>query len=99
MRAALPTLGHGGSVTLTSGAAAYHGGAGRLLGATVSGAVITAARSLAAELAPVRVNAVAPGIVRTPLWADLPDQARNGLFASAGEGTLIGRVAEPEEVA
>ena len=99
VRAALPTLDPAGSITLTSGAAAYHGGTGRLLGATVSGAVITATRSLAVELAPIRVNAVAPGIVRTPLWAALPQDARDGLFAGAGGATLLGRVAEPEDVA
>ncbi|TKA02176.1 Rossmann-fold NAD(P)-binding domain-containing protein [Actinacidiphila oryziradicis] len=52
VRLALPTLSRSGSVTLTSGAAAFHGGTGRLLGATVSGALIAAGRSLAAELAP-----------------------------------------------
>jgi NAD(P)-dependent dehydrogenase (short-subunit alcohol dehydrogenase family) len=99
VRAALPTLRSSGSVTLTSGAAAYRGGAGRLLGAAVSGAVISAARSLAAELAPVRVNVVAPGIVRTPLWSGMPDEDREKLFAWAGKETLLGRVAEPEDVA
>ncbi|MEV4346972.1 SDR family oxidoreductase [Actinoplanes sp. NPDC049596] len=51
VRAARPTLDGHGSITLTAGAAAFHGGPGRLLGSTVSGAVITAARSLAIELA------------------------------------------------
>lgn len=99
VRAALPTLSGTGSVTLTSGAAAFHGGTGRLLGTTVSAAVIAAARSLAAELAPIRVNVVAPGIVRTPLWSSLPLEAQEALFARAGGETLLGRVAEPEDVA
>ncbi|TQS45879.1 SDR family oxidoreductase [Cryptosporangium phraense] len=86
VRLALPTLSPTGSVTLTSGAAAFHGGPGRLLGSTVSGAVITAARSLAVELAPIRVNVVAPGIVRTPLWAGAPED----VLASA---------AQPDDVA
>lgn len=93
VRIALPTL--TGSVTLTSGAAAFHGGPGRLLGATVSGAVITAARSLAVELAPIRVNVVAPGIVRTPLWSGTPES----LFERAAGQTLLGRVATPEDAA
>jgi NAD(P)-dependent dehydrogenase (short-subunit alcohol dehydrogenase family) len=99
VRMALPTLRSSGSVTLTSGAAAYRGGAGRLLGAAVSGAIISAARSLAAELAPTRVNVVAPGVVRTPLWSGMPPEEQEELFAWAAGQTLIGRVSEPEDVA
>jgi NAD(P)-dependent dehydrogenase (short-subunit alcohol dehydrogenase family) len=95
VRIALPTLNGTGSVTLTAGAGAFRGGAGRLLGSTIGGAVITAARSLAAELAPVRVNVVAPGLVRTPLWSDMPPE----FLDRAGGATLLGRVAEPEDVA
>jgi NAD(P)-dependent dehydrogenase (short-subunit alcohol dehydrogenase family) len=95
VRLALPTLSSSGSVTLTSGAAAFRGGPGRLVGAAVSGAVIAAGRSLAVELAPIRVNVVAPGIVRTPLWSGTPAEILDGL----GAGTLLGRVAEPEDVA
>jgi NAD(P)-dependent dehydrogenase (short-subunit alcohol dehydrogenase family) len=99
VRAALPTLRPDGSVTLTSGTAAYRGGAGWLLGAAVCGAVVSATRSLAAELAPVRVNAVAPGVVRTPLWSGLDEPAREAMYAASGAGTLLGRVAEPADVA
>ncbi|MER6952376.1 SDR family oxidoreductase [Streptomyces sp. NPDC000618] len=99
VRRALATLHGSGSVTLTSGAAAFHGGTGRLLGSTVSAAVIAAARSLAAELAPLRVNVVAPGVVRTPLWSNMPEQAQKLLFDRAGGDTLLGRVADPEDVA
>lgn len=95
VRVALPTLSPAGSVTLTAGAAAFRGGTGKLLGSTIGGAVIAAGRSLAVELAPIRVNVVAPGIVRTPLWAGVPEP----FFAGAGAGTLLGRVAEPEDVA
>ncbi|MET0424448.1 MAG: SDR family oxidoreductase [Actinoplanes sp.] len=99
VRHALPTLHPTGSVTLTSGAAAFRGGPGKLLGSTVSAAVIAAARSLAAELAPIRVNVVAPGIVRTPLWSAMPPETQQAFFTQAGGATLLGRVAEPEDVA
>jgi len=95
VRAALPSLSTTGSVTLTSGAAAFRGGPGKLLGAAVSGAVVAAARSLAVELAPIRVNVVAPGIVRTPLWSGTPEE----VFDRAGLDTLLGRVAGPQDVA
>ncbi|GLY19711.1 short-chain dehydrogenase [Kineosporia sp. NBRC 101677] len=99
VRLALPTLRKNGSITLTSGAGAYAGGAGRLLGATVAGSVITAGRSLAIELAPIRVNVVAPGLVRTPLWSDLPESAAEQFFAQAATHTLTGRVPTAEDVA
>nr|WP_221349442.1 SDR family oxidoreductase [Streptomyces sp. REN17] len=54
-----------------------------------------AARSPAVELAPIRVNAVAPGVVRTPLWEGAPDR----LFGQLAGETLLGRVADPEGVA
>lgn len=99
VRLALPTVSRSGSITLTSGSAAYRGGAGLVLGAAVSGAMISAGRSLAIELAPIRVNVVAPGVVRTPLWSGMPDDAQAKLFAWADSQTLLGRIAVPEDVA
>lgn len=101
VRLAVPNIRPGGSVTLTSGTAAYQGGAGWLLGATVSGATISAAKSLAVELAPVpvRVNVVVPGIVRSPLWSRLPETEREAMYENAGRLIPLGRVAEVEDVA
>ncbi|MFR9803737.1 SDR family oxidoreductase [Pseudonocardia sp. RS010] len=99
VRAALPALKSTGSVTLTSGAAAYLGGPGRVLNAAVGGAIISAGQSLASELGPIRVNVVVPGIVRTPLWDRMPQETQDEMFANAGSQTLVGRVAEAEEVA
>jgi NAD(P)-dependent dehydrogenase (short-subunit alcohol dehydrogenase family) len=99
VRAALSSLRPTGSITLTAGSVAYRGGPGMVLGAAMSGAVISAARSLASELAPRRVNVVALGIVRTPLWSGMTADEQKSLFASAADKTLVGRVAEPEDVA
>ncbi len=99
VRASLSSLRPAGSITLTAGSVAYRGGPGTLLGAAMSGAVISAARSLANELAPRRVNVVALGIVRTPLWSGMTEEERTSLFASAGNNTLVGRVPEAEDVA
>ncbi|MDT4979581.1 MAG: hypothetical protein QOG07_1460, partial [Pseudonocardiales bacterium] len=79
VRLAMPHLRPGGSVTLTSGTAAYRGGAGWFLGSAASGAIVSAARSLAVELAPIRVNVVAPGVVRSPLWTALPGADREAM--------------------
>ena len=54
---------------------------------------------MAVELAPVRVNIVSPGVVKTPLWREMPDQARQALYASEARRLPVGHVADPQEVA
>ncbi|SDZ51047.1 SDR family oxidoreductase [Herbiconiux ginsengi] len=99
VRAALPTLAPSGSITLTSGSAAHRSGAGWVLGAAASGAMISATRSLAVELAPIRVNVVAPGVVRSPLWAGLSAAEQEAMYAGVGASVPLGRVAEVDDVA
>jgi NAD(P)-dependent dehydrogenase (short-subunit alcohol dehydrogenase family) len=65
----------------------------------VCGAVEALTRALAVELAPIRVNAIAPGVVRTDLWRDLSESERAELYAGVGAGLPVGRVGEPEEIA
>jgi NAD(P)-dependent dehydrogenase (short-subunit alcohol dehydrogenase family) len=99
VRLAVPHLSEHGSITLTSGTAAFKGGPGWTLGAAASGAVISAVRSLAVELAPVRVNAVAPGVVRSPLWSGMSEADRESMYRATGERLPLGRVAEVDDVA
>ena len=55
-------------------------------------------RTLAVELAPLRVNVVAPGVVRSPLWDAMAEDDRQAMYD--GLATLpAGRVAEVEDVA
>lgn len=58
-------------------------------------ALQSAAQGLAQALAPVRVNVVAPGPIRTPMWGDLNAQD----LARIAAGTLLGRMGEPADVA
>jgi NAD(P)-dependent dehydrogenase (short-subunit alcohol dehydrogenase family) len=53
---------------------------------------------MAVELAPVRVNVVAPGIVRTPIWDRLPEEQREAYFEARGAALPVGKVGEPADV-
>ncbi|WP_369374111.1 SDR family oxidoreductase [Promicromonospora sp. Populi] len=99
VRLAVPHLRDHVSVTLTSGTAAFKGGPGWTLGAAASGATVSAVRSLAVELAPVRVNAVAPGVVRSPLWSGMSEQDREEMYRATGATLPLGRVAAVDDVA
>jgi NAD(P)-dependent dehydrogenase (short-subunit alcohol dehydrogenase family) len=89
----------GGSIVLTHGIAGARPQAGWAVGAAVCGAMDAMTRALAVELAPVRVNAVSPGFVRTPLWNPIPEAEREALFREAGDKLLTKRVGEATEIA
>jgi NAD(P)-dependent dehydrogenase (short-subunit alcohol dehydrogenase family) len=83
-------------ITAASARAAFAGAAGL---AAVNGALEAMIRPLAIELAPVRINAVSPGIIDTPWWDALPADQRAALFASAAAITPVRRVGRPQDVA
>jgi NAD(P)-dependent dehydrogenase (short-subunit alcohol dehydrogenase family) len=89
----------GGSIVLTTGIAGARPRKGWVFGASVCGAMEALTRALAVELAPIRVNAVSPGIVRTNLWQNIPEQDREKMFASVGAALPVGRVGEPGDIA
>jgi NAD(P)-dependent dehydrogenase (short-subunit alcohol dehydrogenase family) len=88
-----------GSITLISAASARSAYAGTVVLAAANGAIERLVSPLAAELAPVRVNAVAPGAIDTPWWGFLDSEARAEQFAAIGAGLPAGRVGTAEEVA
>jgi NAD(P)-dependent dehydrogenase (short-subunit alcohol dehydrogenase family) len=83
-------------ITAMSARAAFPGASGL---AAVNGALEAMVRLLAVELAPVRVNAVSPGVIDTPWWDVLPADQRTGLFASLAAAAPVKRVGRPEDVA
>jgi NAD(P)-dependent dehydrogenase (short-subunit alcohol dehydrogenase family) len=89
----------GGSITLTSSTIPRRPTLGFAVGASVSYAVEGLARALAVELAPIRVNTVAPGITRTPIFDRLPEEQREAFFAARGAAMPTGRVSEASDVA
>jgi NAD(P)-dependent dehydrogenase (short-subunit alcohol dehydrogenase family) len=94
-----PSIREGGSITLTSGSARTRPGAGWSVPASICGAVTSLAKALAVELAPLRVNSVEPGVVRSPLWSGMSREDQDGLFAQQAEVVPVGRVGEVEDVA
>ena len=88
-----------GSVVLTTGIAGQRPHKGWVIAASVCGTIEALTRALALELAPIRVNAVSPGVVRTNLWQNMPEAERENLFASMGSKLPVGRVGEPHDIA
>lgn len=99
VQAALPHLAPTGSITLLSAITARTGMPGTAGVAAINGAVEALVRPLAAELAPIRVNGVSPGIVDTPWWSGLPDDARSDYFATAAGVLPTRRIATADDVA
>ena len=99
-QAAAPRLADGGSITYISGIAAYRPALGGSLAATVNGALESMVRALALELAPVRVNAVSPGWVDTPVWERIaPAEVKRARLAEMASRLPGKRNGRPEDAA
>ncbi|UOQ69910.1 SDR family oxidoreductase [Hymenobacter volaticus] len=96
---ATPHLRSGGSIVLTSGIASLRPGKGWAVAASICGAIEALTRALAVELAPIRVNAVVPGVVKTDIWASLPVADREAMYAGLAQTLPVGKVAEAGAVA
>jgi NAD(P)-dependent dehydrogenase (short-subunit alcohol dehydrogenase family) len=99
VKAARPHLSRDGSIVLTSGGAAHRPFPGFVAGASICAAIEAAARTLAVELAPIRVNVVVPGFVDTPLWSNIPPEPRAQMFREAAAKLPVGRVGTPDDLA
>ena len=96
---ASPHIRKTGSIVLTHGIAGRRPMAGWSVGASICGAMESLTRALAVELSPVRVNAVSPGFVRTPLWNDIEETARETMYREAGAKLLTKKVGDPAQIA
>ncbi|MDE1148170.1 MAG: SDR family oxidoreductase [Azospirillaceae bacterium] len=97
-RAIAPRLADGGSLTVTAGAGGRpHSASGAIVGNAAIGMLV---QGLAVELAPrLRVNAVAPTWMDTPLWRDVPREQVEQTKAHFNGLIPLGRTARVEEVA
>jgi NAD(P)-dependent dehydrogenase (short-subunit alcohol dehydrogenase family) len=99
IKSAASHISDGGSIALTTGTVGQRPVPGAALAAAGAGAAEGLVRGLAAELAPVRVNAVRAGAIRTPLWDGVPEPQREAVFARLAQRTLLGRMGDPDEIA
>ena len=90
---------NGGSITFMSGTSAWKPTGGSSVGAASCGAVEAFARSLAIELAPIRVNTIAPGFIDTPLIDELVGTLKTALFEREASRLPVKRIGTPEDIA
>ncbi|MGZ4468966.1 MAG: SDR family oxidoreductase [Nocardioidaceae bacterium] len=67
--------------------------------AAVNAALEAFGKANALDLAPVRVNVVAPGLVDTPAYDAVPEEIRRGMYASYAAAVPAGRVGTAADVA
>lgn len=98
VQAALPHLKEGDAIVNTTSVTAYRGSAGLLDYSSTKGAIVAFTRSLSGNLADkgIRVNAVAPGPIWTPL---IPSTFDSGKVRKFGKDAPLGRPGQPCEVA
>jgi NAD(P)-dependent dehydrogenase (short-subunit alcohol dehydrogenase family) len=89
----------GGSLTLVTGYLSIRPRPNSAIVSVANGALESLARALALELAPVRVNAVSPGIIDTPIRAAMPEAARLDMLAKTAASLPVGRVGVGEDIA
>jgi NAD(P)-dependent dehydrogenase (short-subunit alcohol dehydrogenase family) len=99
LQAALPRLRAGGSVTLVTAASARAAFPGSAALGAVNGALEAIVPTLAVELAPVRINAVCPGVIDTHWWDAMPPDQRRGYFDAVAAASPVRRVGAPRDVA
>jgi NAD(P)-dependent dehydrogenase (short-subunit alcohol dehydrogenase family) len=94
-----PRINEGGSFVLFSGVAAFKIAVGTLAVAITNGAADTLTRSLALELAPIRVNAISPGVIDTGAWDALGEQGKTDMFRDQGERNPTRRIGNADDIA
>jgi NAD(P)-dependent dehydrogenase (short-subunit alcohol dehydrogenase family) len=85
------------SLLLFSGQVGWRPSRGNIVTGITNGAAGFAARHLAAELAPVRVNAISPGIIDSGAW-DAKGPDRDGFLTAAAAKTLVSRTGTVRDI-
>ena len=103
VQAAAAHMNDNGSIILNGSVISVLGNPGYAAYAASKAGVRAMARVMASELSPrgIRVNVVAPGAIRTPIWgaAVATPEAEKAFEARIGRSTPLGRIGEPEHIA
>ncbi|GAA4044159.1 SDR family oxidoreductase [Arthrobacter methylotrophus] len=99
VRAAADRIAKDGSITLVGGAASRKHAPGRPMMAAINAALEAFGKANAIDLAPIRVNVIAPGLVDTPAYAGMPEQMRQGMLDGYAASVPAGRAGLPSDVA
>jgi NAD(P)-dependent dehydrogenase (short-subunit alcohol dehydrogenase family) len=94
-----PQMSSDGSIVLFSGVAAAKIAVGTMGVAITNAAADTLARSLALELAPIRVNAISPGVIDTGAWDAFGEQGKAAYFAEMAARNPARRIGTAAEIA
>lgn len=98
MQTALPYLSDRGSITLVTGAAAQKAVVGMSGLSATNGALEAMVAPIAVEIAPKRINAISPGLISTPYWDQMGEEARDTMYENWGTRVPLERVGTAEEV-
>lgn len=106
VNSAAPLLNDNASIIFNGSVHNYIGQAGMAAYAATKGGLVSMARAVAADLAPrnIRVNVVAPGATKTPIWkrgarATASAEDSDKLLKFISSAVPLGRWGEPEELA
>ncbi len=94
-----PRMKQGGSFVIFSGVAAAKIAIGTMGVAITNAAADALARSLALELAPIRVNAISPGVIDTGAWDAFGEQGKTDYFADISARNPARRIGTPDDIA
>ncbi len=88
-----------GTLTFISGFLSERPSASSVLQGAINAALESLARGLALELSPVRVNAVSPGLIDTPLWSKMEEANRTAMFERVAGSLPAKTVGKPSDIA
>ena len=98
-QAGLPALRRDGSLTFLTSISARIANPGTAGLGAINGALESMIGTLAREMAPLRVNAVSPGVVDTAWWDRFPPGVKEDLFRQQAETLPVRRVGHAQDIA